>query len=108
MRDRPRPSLVDFGTMPWEKVAGGGAVGRTKRHVGPYKETIRVLELDPRWDEKDWCRKKHAGYVLSGALRLELEAGSPVTIRKGQGFYVPKGCAHRAGCAKVTRVFLVD
>ena len=94
--------------MKWEKVAGGGAVGRMKRLAEPNHEAVRLLELDPRWDEREWCARKHAGYVLSGALRLELARGSTQVIKKGQGFYIPKGCAHKARCQKVTRLFLVD
>jgi quercetin dioxygenase-like cupin family protein len=94
--------------MSWEKVEGGGAVGRTKRMSGADHEAIRMLELDPKWDEDEWCTKKHAGYVLSGTLRLQLAAGPPLLVHKGEGFFVPKGCAHKAGCKRVTTLFLVD
>jgi quercetin dioxygenase-like cupin family protein len=94
--------------MRWEKVDGGGAVGRMKRHARPGQVVMRILELDPRWEEEEWCRKKHVGYVLSGALSLEVEQGPQFSVKKGQGFFVPDGCPHRATCKKVTRVFLVE
>ena len=108
MGRHPHPSLANFRSMTWEKVEGGGAVGRTKRFSASDHETIRMLELDPKWDEKEWCTKKHAGYVLSGALRLDLAAGPPFLVQKGDGFFVPKGCAHKAGCKRVTTLLLVD
>ena len=101
------PSRVDFESMPWEKVEGGGAVGRMKKFAGGGSDTIRLLELDPSWDETGWCRRKHVGLVLSGTLRLALSDGPPLVVREGDAFFIPTGCAHKASCKKVTRLFLV-
>lgn len=68
----------------------------------------RVLEISPEWNEREWCRKAHTGYVLSGRLWLELEDGGTMRVAKGEGFWVPEGSAHKAGCKSVTRLFIVD
>ena len=99
---------MDFGAMPWERVVGGGAEGRVKRRAIEGNTTVRLLELDPRWDEKEWCTKRHVGYVLFGTLKLALKDRAPLVVRRGQGFSVPKGCAHKASCTKATRIFLVE
>jgi len=102
------PTKIGFPEAEWAKIEGGGAVGRMKRHLTEDGEVIRILELDPKWNEKEWCRRKHVGYVLSGSLTLETATGARTVIRRGEGFLVPKGCPHKAGCRKTTRLFIID
>ncbi len=78
-----------------------------KARVSEGGETIRVLEMSPKWSESEWCRKKHIGYVISGELRLGFEAERAVKIRQGEGFSIPEGCAHKASCNRTTRIFIV-
>jgi hypothetical protein len=108
LKGRSLPTKVDFGSMQWEEVKGGGAVGRAKKFVDVDRKTIRLLELDPSWNEEEWCKHKHVGYVISGSLRLDLAKGLPLEVRRGEGFSIPQGCAHKASCRKVTRIFVVD
>ena len=39
---------------------------------------------------------------------LEFARQRSIEVGKGQGFWIPSGCAHRAGCMKTTTLFLVD
>jgi len=48
-------------------------------------DLVRILELDPKWNEVEWCKKRHMGYVLSGSLRLELRGRKSLQLHEGQG-----------------------
>lgn len=108
MKPRRSEIRVDFPAVSWHAVRGGGAAGRMKKHAVGGGRVVRVLEMDPKWNEREWCKKAHDGYVLSGRLRLDFESdSSPVEIGKGQGFSIPEGCAHKASCRRLTRMFIV-
>ena len=99
---------IDFPAITWVKVSGGGRVGRMKKRVLKDGNTIRILELSRAWNEKEWCKKAHNGYVLSGALHLQFESSvKGLEIKKGQGFSIPEGYAHKASCKSLTRLFIV-
>ena len=93
--------------MIWEAIESGGAKGRMKRGIASDGRTMRVLEMSPSWNEDDWCNKEHAGYVVSGRIRLDFKGQESIEASKGQGFLIPSGCAHKATCTKTTRLFLV-
>jgi quercetin dioxygenase-like cupin family protein len=78
-----------------------------KKSVTSEGSTVRILEMSPRWDEAEWCTKSHIGYVLSGRLRLDFAKQRSLHMGKGEGFSIPKGCAHRASCGGTTRIFMV-
>jgi hypothetical protein len=99
---------IDFPAMVWVKIETGGSKGRMKRHVSGNGDAIRILEIDPKWNETEWCTKGHMGYVLRGVLNLRQEGGLPLEIRTGQGFSIPQGCAHKATCERTTKMFMVD
>jgi len=105
---KEKAQLVDFPRLPWAKVEGGGAAGRMKKHVSDDGQAIRILEVSPEWKELDWCTRAHIGYVTSGRLTLEFEAQSPMEVLRGQGFWIPRGYAHRASCRRTTTLFIVD
>jgi mannose-6-phosphate isomerase-like protein (cupin superfamily) len=99
---------IDFPSIDWVTVDSGGASGRVKSRVSENGDTVRILELNPKWNEMEWCKKKHIGYVLSGSLGLELRGERPLEVHEGQGFIIPRGCPHRASCKKTTRLFIID
>jgi quercetin dioxygenase-like cupin family protein len=101
------PAKVDFPALVWKRVEGGGASGRAKGRTLATGETIRLLEITPKWNESEWCRKAHIGFVLSGRLRLDFVDFNPLDIGKGQAFSIPAGCAHKASCKRPTRMFIV-
>ena len=99
---------IDFPAITWVKVSGGGRVGRMKKRVLKDGNIIRILELSRAWNEREWCKKPHNGYVLSGALNLEFESNARrLVVKKGQGFSIPEGYSHKASCKSLTRLFIV-
>ena len=108
MKTRQRAVVIDFPSLAWVKVEGGGAAGRAKRTSVKGGRSAGILELSPRWNETDWCIKAHVGYVISGRLRLEFARQAPMQIGRDIGFWIPSGCAHKASCKRTTRLFVVD
>jgi len=108
LRSKKRALLFKFPALSWAKVEGGGAVGRAKKQVSGDGRAIRVLEVSPRWKESDWCIKAHIGYVTSGKLTLEFALQRAMLVGKGQAFWIPSGCPHKASCKKPTTLFMVD
>ncbi len=97
----------DFTTKTWEKVVGGGARGRMEGYHMEEGGLVRILEMDPAWDESEWCTSEHVGYVLSGRVRLDFADQGSIEAGRGQAFLVPRGCAHKATCRRTTRMFMV-
>jgi len=108
LRSKAEALLFKFPALPWARVEGGGAVGRAKKQVSGDGRAVRILEVSPRWKESDWCTKAHIGYVTSGKLTLEFELQGPMLVGKGQAFWIPTGCAHKASCKRTTTLFLVE
>jgi len=108
LRSKAKALLIDFPGLSWGKVEGGGAAGRAKKQGSGGGQAIRLLEVSPRWKELDWCTKAHIGYVISGKLVLEFARQNSMEVVKGQGFMIPRGCAHKASCRRTTTLFIVD
>lgn len=56
---------INFGELPWEELTGL----RSKVVVRGAKK-LRFVEFTSEFEEHDWCRKSHAGYVLDGELSI--------------------------------------
>ncbi len=100
---------IDFDSIPWQRVFGGGRFGRSK--AWEQRGTrIRILEFSPKWHEEGWCNLGHTGYVLNGILVLTFRSPKQkrVKVLKGEGFSIPEGLEHKAACTTVTRAFIVD
>jgi len=108
LRSKAKALLIDFPGLSWGKVEGGGAAGRAKKQDSGGGRAIRLLEVSPRWKELDWCTKAHVGYVTSGNLVLEFARQGSMEVGEGQGFMIPRGCAHKASCRRTTTLFIVD
>jgi quercetin dioxygenase-like cupin family protein len=68
---------------------------------------LRLVEFRAGFEEIDWCRSPHTGYVLEGRLRIAFPAGE-VVVQAGDGLYIPLGDAHRHKAIPLTdRVLLV-
>lgn len=79
--------------------------GRTITQNG---KLFRLAEFDAGFVEADWCRKAHSGYVLSGKLEIEFDAGRE-QFHPGDALSIPPGEKHRAHVdAGTVRLFLVE
>jgi mannose-6-phosphate isomerase-like protein (cupin superfamily) len=56
---------------------------------------VRLLELDERFVEADWCEKAHVGMVLAGTLEIDFH-GSIERFATGQGLTIKAGDGHKA------------
>ncbi len=98
-------SKVDFAALAWEQPAPGVRFKAVTR--GDQK--LRLVEFTDEFNEPDWCRNGHAGYVLAGTLEIQF-ADRRVTFRAGEGLFILPGEAekHRAsvthGCATLILV----
>ncbi len=59
------------------------------------------MEFSEEFDEKEWCTKGHAGYVLEGSLSVDFN-GTTVEFSAGDGIFMPQGneSRHKAFVAR--------
>lgn len=81
---------LPFSQMDW--IRGAHPLERKKTTTG---SPMTLLEFAPGFRDPSWCVRGHAGLVLSGELRLELDDLSE-TIRSGEAFHLDPGTRHRA------------
>ena len=96
--------LVEFDKLTWSEPATGV---RTKTFVSGNQQ-IRLVEFSEGFIEPDWCRKGHAGYVLSGNFSNDY-SGVLERYNKGDIFFIPKGerSKHKAILGKGEKVTLL-
>ena len=82
---------IEFEGMAWQEAAPGVRQKQVERQGC----RLRLVEFGPRFEEADWCRKGHWGYVLQGRLEL-IFAGHTAVLAAGDGLGIPAGEAHRA------------
>jgi quercetin dioxygenase-like cupin family protein len=83
-------SRVPLESLPWSQ----GAHPLERKKVGGVLN-VALLEFAPGFDDRNWCRRGHALYVLSGALTFEVDAGI-VQVAEGESCVIDAGTAHRA------------
>ncbi len=64
------PTRIDLTSMEWAAL-GPGVRARIVRRGG---RVIRIVEFTPEFEERDWCRKAHIGWLVSGRLDVALNA----------------------------------
>lgn len=97
---------VDFASMPWEQ----RAVGARCKAYEQGGRRVRLAEFTRDFVEPDWCTKGHIGYVLEGELELDFH-GKVVTVRAGDGLFIPSGGEHGHKARVLTdvvRVVLIE
>lgn len=82
--------LVDLERVPWES---GQPRMRVKR-VWKGPTLFRVLELAAGFEEQDWCRRTHAGYVLEGQLIVTFPDREQI-VPEGGAFCIQDGDRNR-------------
>jgi hypothetical protein len=55
---------------------------------------LRFVEFTRAFEEPDWCRKGHMGYVLEGEGELQF-SGQTLRLRAGDGIFIPAGDEHK-------------
>ena len=97
---------VDFGSVSWVQPAAGV---RFKAHEQDGRR-LRLAEFSRDFVEPDWCTKGHIGYVLEGEMEVDFQ-GKVVTLRAGDGLFIPPGIEHGHKARVLTdfvRVILVE
>jgi hypothetical protein len=98
------PYKIEFEKLEWRSPAAGM---RLKSYVSNGKQ-LRLLELSQDFIEVDWCEKGHIGLVLEGAVEVDYD-GETVSYKKGDGLFIPRGCAHKArSLTPVVQLILVE
>jgi quercetin dioxygenase-like cupin family protein len=78
--------LIEFDKLPWESPGPGV---RYKAFVSGTQQ-LRLLEFSEGFEEKEWCTKGHAFYVLDGLLLLRTKDGV-VRMKAGQIGFLDAG-----------------
>lgn len=75
-----------------------------------YGRRLRLLELTPRYTEREWCTKGHIGYILEGEMDVDF-GGHLVRFSAGDGLFIPAGPQNRhktTALTSVVRLILVE
>ena len=96
--------LIDFAKMKWENFAPG--VRQKIRQLGNLR--LRLVEFSEEFNEIDWCRKGHIGYLIEGKLAIDFD-GKISRFKAGDGIYIPGGesSRHKAKIGKGEKALLV-
>jgi uncharacterized cupin superfamily protein len=103
-------AATDWSRSRVETVPGASGVAHARaRQIGALQ--LRIVEYGAGYLADHWCSKGHVVYVISGALAIEHEDGSPAyLLREGMSWHVAdgEGPAHRVRSEAGARVFIVD
>lgn len=81
--------LVDFENIQWENPTPGV---RYKAFI-KGNQRLRLLEFLEGYEEKEWCIKGHAAYVLYGEFSLYFTDGVS-RLKAGDVAFIPAGEEH--------------
>jgi len=95
---------IEFEKMAWNEPAQGV---RYKSFINGNQQ-VRLVEFSEGFNEPDWCRKGHAGYVLSGEFSNDY-SGQLERYKAGDVIFIPKGeqAKHKAILGKGEKVTLL-
>ena len=98
-------AVTDWSELIATRVSGASGVAQARAHqVGDVQ--LRLVELADHW-----CAKGHVLYVVSGALAIEHQDGTPArNLSAGMSWCVGdgEGSAHRVRSETGATVFIVD
>tara|TARA_R110002111_G_scaffold122679_1_gene186426 strand:- start:85 stop:405 length:321 start_codon:yes stop_codon:yes gene_type:complete len=91
--------------LPWIEIA---SLAREKRFAD-VKQTIRLVEFSPLFQEIEPCAKAHVGFVVSGESGIEFN-NSRLDFSEGDALSIPPGAAtaHQAIVTQEVILFLVE
>jgi quercetin dioxygenase-like cupin family protein len=81
---------IDWDSLPWTAPMQGV---RFKVHEQDGRK-LRLVEFTRAFQEPDWCRQGHIGYVLEGEGELQMD-GETVRLKSGDGIFIPPGEGHK-------------
>lgn len=102
---RPADIRAEFETVAWESPAPGLRFKAIRKNG----VQLRLVEFAREFVERDWCEKRHIGYVLAGEIAVEMPEGT-TSVREGQGIVLSgSGSKHKASAVTDTvTLFLVE
>ncbi len=88
--------------IPFPQMAGDSPSPHTTvKAATAGSHRLRLVEFRKGFEEPDWCRLSHTGYVLEGRLEVAFPAGR-IVLETGDGLHIPLGDAHRHKAAPLT------
>ena len=91
---------IAYPELPW--TAGANPLeGKKTAALG----RATLLRFAPGFADPSWCDTGHAGYVIEGRLRMEID-GESQEVGPGEGFVIEPGTRHRAANAGEVAVVL--
>ena len=88
--------------IPFPQMAGDSpAPHTTVKAATAGSHRLRVVEFRKGFEDPDWCRLPHTGYVLEGSLRVAFPT-EQIVLEPGDGLYIPLGDAHRHKATPLT------
>jgi len=103
-------AVTDWSRSPVATVPGAsGAAQMRARQTGEVQ--LRIVDYGAGYLADHWCSKEHIIYVISGALAIEHEDGTPAcALGEGMSWHVAdgEGPAHRVRSEAGARVFIVN
>jgi len=78
--------LVKFDDITWDT----SNVGVAQKVYIQGNEKLRLIKFKEDFIEKDWCLKKHQGYVLDGEMKIDFN-GEVLSYKKGDGIWIGEG-----------------
>lgn len=78
--------LVYFKNISWVEPEKGLRYKAFKNDI----QQIRLVEFSEGFEEKDWCLRGHAGYVLEGSCLIDFN-GTKELFEKGNVIFISKG-----------------
>lgn len=90
--------------LPWKELAPG----LREKVFEAESRRCRLVEFAESFQELDWCEKGHVGYVLSGAIVVNVN-GTKVRFGKGDVVSIPAGVPHKhISTIETATLFLVE
>lgn len=94
-----------FSGIDWQQVSD---VAKQKL-IDNGEKRVRLLDLSAGFQEQDWCKRGHTGYIIGGTLNIEYEDGRLETYAEGEPLLISTGELHKASVKSGrVRLFLMD
>lgn len=94
-----------FSDMEWQEVSN---VARQKL-IDNGEKRVRLLLLEPGFQEQEWCKRGHTGYIIGGTLDIEFEGGRMEQYAEGEPLMISPGEPHKARVLTGrVKLFLID